>query len=114
MFSTYPADRSQRVAVGTCSSEVAILACGVHQGSVLGPILFLFCLLYSAQLGKVIEQFHVNRQFFCRRLPATEHFRGDGLVLWLERWTGDPKVEGSSPVRSTRKTLNYSESKRLC
>ena len=28
--------------------------------------------------------------------------RGDGLAQWLERWTGDPKVEGSNPVRSTR------------
>ena len=26
--------------------------------------------------------------------------RGDGLAQWLERWTGDPKVEGSNPVRS--------------
>ena len=32
---------------------------------------------------------------------------GDGLARWLviERWTGDPKVEGSNPARSTRKTF---------
>ena len=30
---------------------------------------------------------------------------GDGLAQWLERWTADPKVEGSNPVWSTRKTL---------
>ena len=29
---------------------------------------------------------------------------GDGFVQWLERSTGDPKVEGLNPVRSTRKT----------
>ena len=29
--------------------------------------------------------------------------RGDGLAQWLERWTGDPKVEGSNPARSTKK-----------
>ena len=29
---------------------------------------------------------------------------GDGLAQWLERWIGDPKVEGSNPVTSTRKT----------
>ena len=40
--------------------------------------------------------------------------RGDGLAQWLEHWTGDPKVEGSNPVRSTIKTLSFSESKRLC
>ena len=30
--------------------------------------------------------------------------RGDRLAQWLERWTGDPKVEGLNPVMSTRKT----------
>ena len=30
---------------------------------------------------------------------------GDGgLAQWLERWTGDQTVEGSNPLRSTRKT----------
>ena len=28
---------------------------------------------------------------------------GDGLAQWLERWTGDRKVEGSNPVISTSK-----------
>ena len=28
---------------------------------------------------------------------------GDGLAQWLEHWTGDPKAEGSNPVRSTTK-----------
>ena len=39
-----------------------------------------------------------------------------GVTGWLclERWTGDPKVEGSNPARSTKKTLSFAESKRLC
>ena len=32
---------------------------------------------------------------------------GDGLAQWLELWTGDPKVEGLNPVRSTRKTVFF-------
>ena len=28
----------------------------------------------------------------------------DGLAEWLECWTGDPKVEGSNPARSTLKS----------
>ena len=40
--------------------------------------------------------------------------RSDGLAQWLERWIGDPKVEGSNPIRSIRKTVSFSESKRLC
>ena len=38
----------------------------------------------------------------------------DGLAQWLECWTGDPKIEGLNPVRSTRKALSFSKSKRLC
>ena len=38
----------------------------------------------------------------------------DGVAQWLERWTGDPKVEGLNPVRSTEKTETFSESERLC
>ena len=56
-----------------------------------------------------------NKVFYC----STNFFQnqivhwGDGLAQWLERWTGDPKVEGSNPARSTTK-LSFSESKRLC
>ena len=57
-------------------------------------------------------------RFFClisRLLALSSVFNAfkilPGVAQWLERWTGDPKVEGSNPVRSTRKT---SESKRLC
>ena len=39
--------------------------------------------------------------------------RGDGLAQWLERWTGDPKVEGSNPVSSTRTLVGFSESKKV-
>ena len=39
---------------------------------------------------------------------------GGGLAQWLEHWTGDSKVEGSNPVRSTRETLCFFKSKRLC
>ena len=44
------------------------------------------------------------------------HFsRGDGLAQGLERWTGDPKGQGFEyPIRSTRKCLSFSKSKRLC
>ena len=42
------------------------------------------------------------------------YIRDDGLAQWSEHCTGDPKVKGSNPIRSTRKTLSFSESKRLC
>ena len=33
--------------------------------------------------------------------------------LWLERWTAHPKVEGSNPVRSTRKTFDLLRVKKV-
>ena len=45
----------------------------------------------------------------------TNRFKwGDGVAQLVERWTGDPKVEGSNPVRCTRKTLSFSDSKKGC
>ena len=38
---------------------------------------------------------------------------GDGLAQWLERWTGDPKVEVRIPSGAQEK-LSFYESKRLC
>ena len=34
-----------------------------------------------------------------------------GWLSGLERWTGDAKVEGSNPFRSTRKTLSFPSQK---
>ena len=36
-----------------------------------------------------------------------------GLAQWLERWT-DPKVEGSNPVRSTKKNFEFFSSQKAC
>ena len=60
-FASYLADRSQRVVVGHVPSSEISLTCGVPQGSVLGPLLFS---LYTSQLGRVIENFQLGRQFF--------------------------------------------------
>ena len=37
--------------------------------------------------------------------------RGDGMAQWLECWTWDLKIEGSNPVRSTRKTSFFPSQK---
>ena len=60
-------------------------------------------------------QLHVIRLTLDQRpLPALGvrcTMRGDGVAQWLERWTGDPKVEGSNPVKSTRKSLSFQSQK---
>ena len=61
-FSSYLTSRSERVAVnGTCSRE-HIITCGVPQGSVLGPILFL---AYVSPLGDVIRKNGMEETINC-------------------------------------------------
>ena len=40
--------------------------------------------------------------------------QGDGLAQWLERWTGDPKVERSNPVRSTKNNFEFFRGNKGC
>jgi len=51
-FRTYLVDRRQYVRAGSTTSTPSVIVCGVPQGSVLGPILFL---LYTADLLSLIE-----------------------------------------------------------
>ena len=48
-----------------------------------------------------------------RKCKEWSFCRGGGLAQCLERWTGDHKIEGSNPVRSTKKPC-FSTSERLC
>ena len=51
-FESYLANCVQRVRRRTTTSTPSILTCGVPQGSVLGPILFL---LYTADILRIVE-----------------------------------------------------------
>ena len=55
----------------------------------------------------------VRLQHLRRKVSQTVGW-GNGLAQWLERWTGDPKVEGLNPVRSTRKTWFFFQSPKGC
>jgi len=52
-FQSYLTSRTQYVRRGTARSTIVQLMCGVPQGSVLGPILFI---MYTADLVSLIQQ----------------------------------------------------------
>jgi len=52
-FRSYLAGRKQRVRCGGKCSSIIDLACGVPQGSVLGPILFI---IYTADLAALVQE----------------------------------------------------------
>jgi len=58
-FSSYLSARTFSVCVNQIMSDCAELSCGVPQGSVLGPMLFLLCIL---PLGNIIKQ-HRNMSY---------------------------------------------------
>ena len=43
-FKNYSSERYQHVSINNCSSSLQKIKCGVPQGSILGPILFLLCI----------------------------------------------------------------------
>ena len=45
-FPSYLSNRQQTVKIGLCFSDFQTISCGVHQGSVLGPLLFLLYVNY--------------------------------------------------------------------
>jgi len=53
-FTSYLSDRQQHVRHSSHSSTTTTLTCGVPQGSVLGPILFI---LYTADVTKIIQKY---------------------------------------------------------
>ena len=59
-FKSYLSGRMQFVAIGSARSSSLSLNCGVPQGSVLGPILYL---LYVDPLGDVMRH-HVSFHFY--------------------------------------------------
>jgi hypothetical protein len=67
-FRSYLLGRTQRVCRGVTRSSIVQLVCGLPQGSVLGPILFI---LYTADLIALIE-----------RLGLTPHLYADDIQIY--------------------------------
>ena len=60
-FKSYLADRTQFVNINGAKCDVHSASCGVPQGSVLGPILYL---LYTSPLGDILRKHNMSFHFY--------------------------------------------------
>ena len=72
-FTSYLTDRFQSIHFAGKTSSSTLVSCGVPQGSVLGPLLFL---LYTADIGSIASKYNI-----------TSHSFADDTQLYL---SGDP------------------------
>jgi len=78
MFRPYLNGRQQSVQHGSDSSKPVIISCGLPQGSVLGPILFV---LYTADIAAFVQRSGLVPDLYA---DDTQVYR-----CWLTQRTGD-------------------------
>ena len=90
---SYLSGRKQCVSIAGTQSSLREVTCGVPQGSVLGPLLFI---IYLTGLGEVIAQYEVNYVLYADdlqifvsastgSLPSTV-FRLEKCILAIRSW----------------------------
>ena len=79
-FKSYLENRKQVVNVMGATSCSKDLRCGVPQGSVLGPILYV---LYTSPLGDIVRSHGLSRHFYADdTVSSTAHL--GFMIKWLQ------------------------------
>lgn len=72
LLTTYLRGRRQSVSMSGCSSSPVLLTCGVPQGSVLGPILYI---LHNTPMHDIAESFGIADHYFADDAQLYTNFR---------------------------------------
>ena len=110
---SYLTDRSQTVCVDGCLSPLLRIHCGVPQGSVLGPLLYI---LFTNDLPEVIHDAHVAPpsctalNMHCPPCGSLVNYVDDGTYSFASK---DPEVLSSTLTSKYKLITNYMESNKL-
>ena len=110
-ISSYLANRTQYVRCSGSRSTPLLVLCGVPQGSVLGPILFL---LYTADLVRLVESFGLNPHLYADDTQIYGFCRpGATYSNCLRNRVADCVASVADWMRSNRLQLNASKTEVL-
>jgi hypothetical protein len=101
-FRSYLLGRTQRVCRGVTRSSVVQLVCGLPQGSVLGPILFI---LYTADLVALIERLGLTPHLYADDIQIYGACSPSGTDLFLSE-ISNCAVDVAAWLRSNRLQMN--------